>query len=123
MVKTQGRPLGSLKEITTLLRSNDWVLEVDENFPSNNYMVRKNGSENRIAYCVSLESGLKTFFNCLLLETIKQTPSYTASIDALRQAILETHAKFNRLLTIPDTLKNEKKIVEKKTPDGEGALP
>jgi len=122
MNKNKGRPLGSKKEITVLLNHHGWILEIDQNFPSNNYMVKKSG-KNHVAYCCGLESALKTIFDVSLVETVKCIPKYCARLEDLHDAIIQTKNEFAQLLSISPILKNYNKPVEKKTSIGEGSSP
>lgn len=114
----RGRPRGSRKNLVALdYRS--WLIEVDECFPSVNYIVRKK-SDAHCAYCGSLEEALKMVYDLMLLDNVGQKNDYSKTIEDLRNIIVETKKEFASLLNADDLIKNSYKIVEKRTSQTEG---
>jgi hypothetical protein len=117
MIKMQGRPRGSKKETIILLNCRSWVIEVDGNFPSRNFMVKRIGNTKNhvVAYCGSLDAALGVFFEVMVLENAKQTKGYSGKFDDLRDIIQKTKREFAELLDVTPILKNYNKPVEMKT--------
>jgi len=114
----RGRPKGSSKNNTVLLDYRSWIIEVDNNFPSINYIVRKKNDAryHHVAYCSSLEDALKTIYDQMLLDTVNRRNNYGSRFNDLRNIILETKNQFSQLLDITPILNNKIKK-EKKTND------
>ncbi|HEC87042.1 MAG TPA: hypothetical protein ENI49_04150 [Thermoplasmatales archaeon] len=108
--KTRAKP-------TVLLDYRSWILEVDHNFPSANYIVRKKSDQKykQAAYCSSLEDGLKTIYDAMLLDNVNRKNGYGARFLDLKNLILETKMEFKALLDVTPKIKAgmEKGRVEK----------
>ena len=72
-MESKGRPKGYKKKTIKLLDYRNWIIEVDNNFPSFNYVVRKKDdiSYHRVAYCGSLESALKHIYQIMLCKKVR----------------------------------------------------
>lgn len=121
----KGRPRGSRKQTVILLDYRSWIIEVDNNFPSRNYVVKRirDGKSTRIANCVSLENALERIFEPMLVDNAKQTKDYCGTLEDLRSLILQTKREFSLLLDVSDVIKKDCKVVENKTHAKEAALP
>jgi len=115
--KKYGRPRGSKKRNILILDYHNWIVEVDDNFPSSNYVVRKKNDAkyHHIAYCGSLESALKQIYDIMLLDNINCKNDYGAKFKDLQNVIIETKNEFSRLLDVNHILKNKIKEGENET--------
>ena len=116
----KGRPKGSSKNNTTLLNYRSWIIEVDNSFPSINYIVRKktDAGYHYVAYCSSLENALKLIYDQMLLDTVNRRNNYGSRFNDLRNVILETKKQFSQLLDITPILKNKIKKEKKRNDTG-----
>ena len=116
----RGRPRGSSKNNTVLLDYRTWVIEVDNSFPSVNYVVRKktDGRHHHVAYCGSLEAALRLIYDQMLLDTVNRRNNYGSRFNDLRNVILETKNQFSQLLDITPILRNKIKKEEKRNDTG-----
>ncbi len=105
----KGRPKGSAKRNVVLLEYRTWIIEVDNSFPSINYIVRKKSDTqcHHVAYCGSLESALKLVFDQMLLDTVNRRNNYGERFNDLKNVILETKNEISRLLDVSPILKNK----------------
>ena len=118
--KTKGRPKGYKKQSTILLDYRNWIIEVDDNFPSYNYVVRKktDAGYHHVAYCGNLESALKQIYQIMLLDTVNKRHDYGCKFKDLQKAILETKNELSALLDVSPILKNKIKKGEKQNETG-----
>ena len=105
----KGRPKGTTKNNIVLLDYRTWIIEVDNNFPSINYIVRKKTDTkyHHIAYCGSLESALKLVYGQMLLDTVNRRNNYGGKFEELRNVILETKDELSALVDVSPILKNK----------------
>lgn len=114
----RGRPRGSRKNLV-VLGYRSWSIEVDECFPSMNFIVRKKGAAH-CAYCGSLEEALKMVYDAMLLGNVDRKNDYGGTIEDLRNIIVETKKELASLLSAEDIIRNSYKIVEKQTQQVKG---
>jgi len=114
----RGRPRGSQKKNIVLLEYRSWLIEVDDCFPSVNFIVRKKGGTH-YAYCGSLEAALRLIFFSLLLSNVNEKQDYGRTLEDLRSVIVQTKNEFASLINADDVIKNSYKIIEKQTSSGE----
>lgn len=107
------------KKNLVILDYRSWLIEVDECFPSVNYIVRKKGNAH-CAYCNSLEEGLKQIFSMTLLSNINEKKDYGRTLEELCKVVIQTKNEFALLFDANDLLKNSYKIVKKQKPCVEG---
>ena len=90
---------GRLKKIV-ILEHRGWVILLEPNFPSNNYILTRMGASHGFhpAYCNSLESAINMLFNQLVIMNIEET-IYDGSLTDLRRVILQTKDEFRTLLS------------------------
>jgi len=102
MSEDNDKTKGCKKQNIILLDYRSWIIEVEDNFPSINYVVRKKNDSgyHRVAYCGSLESALKTIYNVMLLDTVNRRNNYGARFKDLKNVILETKNEFTRLIDV-----------------------
>jgi len=115
----RGRPRGSGKKKLKILDYRWWSIEVNECFPSVNYIVRKKGDVH-CAYCISLEEALKLMYDSLFLLNVSEKPGYGAKFEDLRNIIIKTKNEFASLFSADDFIKNSYKIVKTQTQHTEG---
>ena len=115
--KHTGRPKGRTKQTTILLEYRTWRIEVDDNFPSNNYVLRKkhDSKYRHVAYCSSLEGALKIMYNVMLIDNVNRQNNYGAKFLDLRKAILKTKQQFDALLSANPKVQKEIKGGENET--------
>ncbi|MCK4364883.1 MAG: hypothetical protein KAW45_02420 [Thermoplasmatales archaeon] len=108
---------GRKKESMVLLDYRSWIIEVDNNFPSYNYVVRKKSDDKRhhVAYCGSLESALNQIYNAMLLDTVNRRNGYGGKFKDLQSAVLETKNEFSELLNVNSLLQARIKKGENET--------
>jgi hypothetical protein len=111
----KGKPKGFKKKTTKLLDYRSWIIEVDNNFPCFNYVVRKKTDTgyHHVAYCGSLESALNQIFQVMLLDTVNKQHDYGGKFKDLQKAILETKNELSDLLDVSSILKNKIKKGDK----------
>ncbi len=93
---------GRRKKSTILLNYRGWIVEVDNNFPSLNYAVKKKSDlkYHHVAYCGSLESALNQIYTIMLLNNVNCKNYYGAKFKDLRNMILQTKNEFSDLLDV-----------------------
>ena len=115
----RGRPRGTKKQNLIILEYRYWIIEIEESFPSVNYIVRKTGN-GHCAYCTTITSALWTVYNSMILSNIKENHNYGRKIEDLCNVIIQTKNEFALLVSTNEIIKNSYKIIEKQTAHGEG---
>lgn len=115
--KTKGRPKGYKKQNTILLDYRSWIIEVDNCFPSYNYIVKKKNDTkyHHVAYCGSLESALKQIYTIMLLNNVNRKNDYGANFRDLSNLIIETKNEFSQLLDVNPVIEKRIKRGENET--------
>ncbi len=94
----RGRPRGSNKECLVLLDYRSWRIEYDASaWPSVNYILRKKESD-KVAYCVSLESALKSLYDEMIVDYVNRINGYGGKFSDLANAITTTKNEISALL-------------------------
>jgi len=101
----RGRPRGTQKKNLIILDYRSWIIEVDECFPSVNFIVRKK-DELHCAYCSSLEVALNLIYNSMVLSNVSEKHDYGRKFEDLRNIIMQTKNEFTLLLNANDVIKN-----------------
>jgi len=98
---TKGR-----KKKTIILDYKSWLIMLEPNFPSHNYILtKKNASHSfKPAYCGNLESALNMLFQELMIANIEKNGGYDKKFDDLREVILQTRKEIEQLVS-PDVKK------------------
>lgn len=71
------------------------------------YVVRKPGDEagRELSYCSTLEIALEMVFRSMVVLRIKAAKDYGASVEELKQIILEVRQRFANLVIMPEDIR------------------
>jgi len=94
---TKGR-----KKKIIILDYKSWLIMLEPNFPSHNYIVTKKHASHgaKPSYCISLESALEMLFDQLLIMNISQNDSYDKKFADLRNIIIQTKKELKELVSL-----------------------
>ena len=93
---TKGR-----KKKIIILDCKSWLIMLEPNFPSHNYIVTKKHASHgaKPAYCGSLESALNMLFDQVVIANINEKESYGKKFTDLRDVIIQTKNELRELLS------------------------
>jgi hypothetical protein len=99
--KSNGMFTKGRQEKIIILEYRSWLIILEPNFPSNNYVLtKKNASHGfRSAYCSNLESAIKMLYDQLIIANIDKNSHYGKKFADLHEIIVQTKKELNEFIS------------------------